>query len=89
MRARERERERERERGEGRGEGVKVARACETVSARLSLQATRLSYFKTAILPPAEKYNVASILLLIKLSVLFVRCAVSDICAIMCVCVSL
>ncbi len=38
--------ERERERG------MNVARACEPASARLSLQAMRLSYFKTAILPP-------------------------------------
>ncbi len=67
---------------------MKVANACEPASARLSLQAMRLSYFKTAILPPppiTEKYNVASqspieAILLIKVSVRFVRCAISGIC---------
>ncbi len=39
---------------------MKVARACEPASARLSLQATRLSYFKNRDFTPliAEKYNV-------------------------------
>ncbi len=51
--ARERERERER--------GMKVARAWEPASSRLSLQAMRLSYFKNSDFTPyAEKYNIAS-----------------------------
>ncbi len=40
---------------------MKVARTCATASARLSLQAMRLSYFKKRFyLLIAEKYNVAS-----------------------------
>ncbi len=41
--------------------GMKVARTCAPASARLSLQAMRLSYFKKRFyLLIAEKYNVAS-----------------------------
>ncbi len=40
---------------------MKVARTCAPASARLSLQAMRLSYFKKRFhLLIAEKYNVAS-----------------------------
>ncbi len=40
---------------------MKVARACAPASARLSLQAMRLIYFKKRFyLLIAEKYNVAS-----------------------------
>ncbi len=48
---------------------MKVARACEPASARLSIQAMRLSYFKNSDFTPslqrfhpliAEKHNVAS-----------------------------
>ncbi len=39
---------------------MKVARTCAPASARLSLQAMRLSYFKKRFYLIAEKYNVAS-----------------------------
>ncbi len=68
---------------------MNVARACEPASARLSLQSMSLSYFRNRCYLIAEKYNAASqshieAILLIKVFVLFVRCVISDICAIMC-----
>ncbi len=56
-------------------EREKVALAC--VPARLSLQTVRLSCFKNCdFTPPC-----------LKVSLMFERCAISDICAIMCTCV--
>ncbi len=37
---------------------MKVARACEPASARLSLQAMRLSYFKNSDVTPALQRNI-------------------------------
>ncbi len=39
---------------------MKVARACEPASARLSLQSMSLSHFRNRCYLIAEKYNVAS-----------------------------
>ncbi len=50
--ARERERERERERG------MNVARACEPTSARLSLEAMRLSYLKNCDFAASLQINI-------------------------------
>ncbi len=55
---------------------MNVARACEPASARLSLQAMRLSYFKNSDF--AASLQITIIML----------CAISDIC-VQCVCVRL
>ncbi len=60
MRERERERERERpsERARDRERRGNVARACEPASARLSLQAMRLSYFKNSDFAASLQINI-------------------------------
>ncbi len=56
MSERERERDRARERETERAR--KVARACEPASARLSLQAMRLSYFKNSDFAASLQINI-------------------------------
>ncbi len=77
---------------------MKVARACAPASARLSLQAMRLSYFKNSDFTSSLQRNITLRLESVayrsyftkkKKTVLFLRCAISDICAIMCVCMHL
>ncbi len=57
-RARERERERDRVSERERERPRKVARACEPASARLSLQAMRLSYFKNSDFADSLQINI-------------------------------
>ncbi len=66
---------------------MKVARACAPASACLSIQAMRLSYFKNSDFTQSLQRNIMlRVSSLSKLfysetvSVLFVRCAISDIC---------
>ncbi len=66
---------------------MKVARACAPASARLSIQAMRLSYFKNSDFTPSLQRNIilrvsslSKIFYYETVSVLFVRCAISDIC---------
>ncbi len=66
---------------------MKVARACAPASARLSIQAMRLSYFKNSDFTPSLQRNIilrvsslSKIFYYETVSVLFVRSAISDIC---------
>ncbi len=54
--------ERERETETDRERGMNVARSCEPASARLSLQAMRLSYIKNSDFTPSLQINIMLLL---------------------------